>query len=100
MAAANELSPRSTTRWGERKEKKEKHIILPWRSSFNTFSPGPGTGGSGKDVNNGWTGHVATCMDSYAMFKDTALSSDWSCKAISTPSALEEGQLGWMGHIH
>lgn len=37
----------------------------------------------GEDVNNGSTGHVATCMDSPAVLKDATLSSDWSCKATS-----------------
>lgn len=39
----------------------------------------------GEDVNNGWTGHVATCMGSHAVLKDATLSSDWSCKAIPNP---------------
>lgn len=55
----------------------------------------------GEDVNNGWTGHVATGMDIYAVLKDATLSSDWSCKAISNLFVLDEGQLGWIdGRTH
>lgn len=42
----------------------------------------------GEDVNNGWTGHVATCIDSHAVLKDATPSSDCSYKAIPNLSVL------------
>lgn len=108
VAAANELSQRSTTRPGKGMKKKRLDAeILPWCSSLNTFSPGTQTVtiDIGEDVSNCWTRHADTCMDGRTVLKDATLSSHWSCKAFSNlfvqiwkKNSWDRWMDGWTDH--